>query len=99
MEALSGRELEVADLIHRGKIEKEIAEELFISPETVHTHAKNIRRKLGARNSADITRIFLTRIRPYAWLIVAACIAYVIISRVNPALIDTLRTSLISFFK
>lgn len=56
---LSERELQIADLIHQGLIEKEIADKLFISQHTVHTHLRNIREKLHARNIADITRIFL----------------------------------------
>ena len=59
MEALTRRELQVADLIHQGCIEKEIADKLFLSPGTVHTYKKRLFSKLGARNIADITRIYI----------------------------------------
>ena len=56
---LSKQEIKIAHLIANGLIEKEIADELFISPATVHTHKKNIFKKLGARNIADVTRIYM----------------------------------------
>lgn len=46
---LSPRELEVCQLIQLGRSGKEIAELLSMSFETVQTHRKNIRRKLGLR--------------------------------------------------
>ena len=71
METLTDRELQIADLIHQGYIEKEIADRLSISTGTVHTHAKHIREKLGCRNIADITRVFITRTKIAA--IATAC--------------------------
>jgi len=62
MESLTAREYEVADMIHQGYIEKEIASEINVSYETVRTHTKNIRRKLKARNMADVTRIFILQL-------------------------------------
>ncbi len=56
---LSAREKEVAHLIAKGKIKKEIAAELFISEGTAHTHYNRIRKKLNARNIADITREYI----------------------------------------
>ena len=44
---LSGREREVLALIANGLNDQEIAEQLFLSPHTVHRHVANIRRKLG----------------------------------------------------
>jgi DNA-binding CsgD family transcriptional regulator len=67
METLTKRELEIADLIHQGFFEKEIAERLFVSPQTVHTHKKHIFQKMGARNIADITRMYILDLkRPLA---------------------------------
>ena len=40
---LSKREKEILDMISNGKIEKEVADELFISVKTVKTHISNIR--------------------------------------------------------
>lgn len=44
---LSGREREVLACIARGLADREIAEQLVLSPHTVHRHVANIRRKLG----------------------------------------------------
>lgn len=47
MRHLTLTELKVCNLIRVGKTTKEIAQALKISPETVQTHRKNIRKKLG----------------------------------------------------
>ena len=66
MKTLTSRELQVADLIHQGYIEKEIANKLFLSPETVHTYKKRLFTKLNARNIADVTRIYILELqRPH----------------------------------
>lgn len=44
---LSDREREVLSCIARGLGDREIAEQLVLSPHTVHRHVANIRRKLG----------------------------------------------------
>ena len=51
---LSAREIEVAILLAKGHINKEIADLLHISLTTVITHRKNIMEKLHARSLADI---------------------------------------------
>lgn len=51
---LSSREVEVAILLAKGYINKEIADRLNISVTTVITHRKNIMEKLRARSLADI---------------------------------------------
>ncbi|MBO7569189.1 MAG: response regulator transcription factor [Bacteroidaceae bacterium] len=51
---LSAREVEVAILLAKGFINKEIAERLSISVTTVITHRKNIMDKLHARSLADV---------------------------------------------
>lgn len=53
---ISTREREVAILVARGFTTKEIAEKLDISPKTVTNHRTALMRKIGAHNSADITR-------------------------------------------
>ncbi len=50
---LSARELEVLVLLSKGKSYKMIAEELFISHDTIRTHIKNIYRKLGVKNNIN----------------------------------------------
>jgi DNA-binding NarL/FixJ family response regulator len=50
--ALSSREREILELVARGLTGSEIAERLVISIETVRTHIRNSKRKLGARTQA-----------------------------------------------
>ena len=52
---LSPRETEVAILLVRGLINKEIADRMHISITTVITHRKNIMEKLHARSLSDVT--------------------------------------------
>jgi two-component system, NarL family, nitrate/nitrite response regulator NarL len=54
VEKLSGREKEVLDCIATGQTTHEIAEQLFISKNTVETHRKNLLYKLKARNTAEL---------------------------------------------
>ncbi len=53
---LSDRETEIIRYVAKGKSNKEIAEELYISPRTVDTHRSNIMRKLDVHNVAGIIR-------------------------------------------
>ena len=57
VEVLSGREFEVFMLLAKGQSVAHIAEKLFLSPRTVGTHLYNIKQKLNAGNSAEITLI------------------------------------------
>jgi DNA-binding CsgD family transcriptional regulator len=50
----SARELEVLDLIAKGITSKEIAHELCLSIDTVKNHRKNMIRKAGCRNIAEV---------------------------------------------
>lgn len=47
-EALSGRELEILQLLAFGHTNKAIAKKLFLSPDTVKSHLEHIFQKLGA---------------------------------------------------
>ena len=53
---LTPREREVLQLVGEGKTSKEIAAMLFISPNTVNNHRKNIKRKLNIRKNADLIK-------------------------------------------
>jgi len=56
---LTTREQEVLALITQAKNNKEIADELFISDQTVGVHRKNIMRKLGVRNTVNLVKFAL----------------------------------------
>jgi len=47
---LTGREIEILSLVGEGKTSKEIAEELYISENTVRNHVRNILDKLGMKS-------------------------------------------------
>ncbi len=51
---LSRREEQIIKLIAKGFENHNIAKELFLSPETVKTHKRNIKLKLGLKDNADI---------------------------------------------
>lgn len=53
---LSEREKSIIQLIADGLMEDKIAETLFISKHTVHTHKKNIFRKLQLHTNADLVK-------------------------------------------
>lgn len=57
IKSLRKRELEILDLVCKGNSTKAIADKLFISPNTVSTHRKNIQRKLGTANIADLVSL------------------------------------------
>ncbi len=54
-DALSEREREILGLIVKGMTNKQVAEQLFISINTVLTHRKNISRKLNIHSVAGLT--------------------------------------------
>ena len=56
IESLTGRELEVAELIGTHATNREIANELFLSLKTVESHIRNIFNKLGVTSRAEIAR-------------------------------------------
>jgi DNA-binding NarL/FixJ family response regulator len=51
---LTKRELEILRLIGEGWNSHQIAQRMFLSPNTVCTHRKNILRKTGARNIISV---------------------------------------------
>ena len=50
---LTGRELEVLRLVAAGRSNRDIANELFISPKTASVHVSNILGKLGAASRGE----------------------------------------------
>jgi DNA-binding CsgD family transcriptional regulator len=59
MESLTKQETRVAHGIASDLSEKEIADKLYVSPSTVHFHAKNIRKKFGVQSKAGIVQKYL----------------------------------------
>jgi RNA polymerase sigma factor (sigma-70 family) len=58
---LTAREREIALLVARGCTNKQIAETLVISEETVKTHIRNILQKLGLDKKLDL-HVYLTKL-------------------------------------
>lgn len=58
IEELSNQEIKVKEHILNGKSNKEIAEELFISLNTVKTHITNIYSKLNVSNRKELINKF-----------------------------------------
>jgi DNA-binding CsgD family transcriptional regulator len=54
--ALTGTERQVAELIVVGRTNREIAEQLFVSPHTVNTHVRRIFEKLQVRSRVELIR-------------------------------------------
>jgi len=59
--ALTPREREVLRLIVQGKTIKEIADELCLSFETIHSYTKYLRLKLDCNNTASLVRVAMER--------------------------------------
>jgi DNA-binding NarL/FixJ family response regulator len=57
LETLTQRELEIARRIVDRQTNRQIAEDLFLSPKTVETHVRNIFAKLGAGSRVEVARI------------------------------------------
>ena len=56
--ALSQREKEIFEVLLTGVSYKEIANQHFISVNTVKTHTKNIYSKLGIKNRIELLTVF-----------------------------------------
>jgi PAS domain S-box-containing protein len=59
--ALSPRQREVLEMVAEGKTSTDIAERLVVSPETVRTHLRNARLKLGASTKAQAVALAMVR--------------------------------------
>ena len=60
-EQLSPAQTQVLKLLLKGLSEEEIAEHLFISIQTVHSHAKRIYRILGVHSRAQLLARYLSQ--------------------------------------
>ena len=61
--SLTPRELQVIELISKGKQAQEIADELFISAKTVCRHRENIKAKLGIKTIAGLSSYYIEHIK------------------------------------
>ena len=59
LELLTSREREVFYLLAEGKSPSEVANSLFVSPKTVHTHRQHIMEKLGLGTTTELIRFAL----------------------------------------
>jgi DNA-binding NarL/FixJ family response regulator len=57
--SLSSSELRIASLVKNGLTTEEISKQLYISPATVKTHRRNIRKKLGISNNGYCLKEYL----------------------------------------
>jgi DNA-binding NarL/FixJ family response regulator len=57
VDLLTGRELEVAELVHDRRTNREIAGELFLSLKTVEAHMRNIFQKLGVSSRGEVAQL------------------------------------------
>ncbi len=56
IERLSNRELQVLNLVGRGKTTREVAENLTLSVKTVESHRQRIKKKLNLQTSAQLVQ-------------------------------------------
>jgi DNA-binding CsgD family transcriptional regulator len=59
---LSSRELFIVRLIAIGRLPKQIADFLNLSPKTISTHLKNIYNKLGIHKQTELVTWYYTRL-------------------------------------
>lgn len=59
IQQLTKQENRIAHAIASDLSQKEIADALFISPQTVHTHTRTIRKKLGVQSKAGIVQRYI----------------------------------------
>jgi len=56
VEALTASERRVAELAAEGLTNREVAQALYLSENTIQTHLKSVFRKLGIRSRSQLTR-------------------------------------------
>ncbi len=63
---LTLREKEIIAEVSKGLFDKEIANKICISPETVKKHVKNIYKKLGVRNRVEASVLYMFNFKSIA---------------------------------
>jgi DNA-binding CsgD family transcriptional regulator len=51
----------VVELVTEGRTNREIAEQLFLSPHTVSAHLRHVFEKLGLKSRVELTRVAAER--------------------------------------
>jgi DNA-binding CsgD family transcriptional regulator len=62
IDQFTDRELEIFRMIGKGLTSGAIVNELRLSTHTIDTHRENIKRKLGAKTAAELTRQAVQRV-------------------------------------
>jgi DNA-binding NarL/FixJ family response regulator len=57
---ITKREQQILEFLYKELTNKEIADRLFISPRTVDTHKRNLRRKLNVKNTVGLIKYYLS---------------------------------------
>ena len=79
---LTDREYQIAGCIASDLSEKMIAEKLFISPGTVHTHKKNIRKKWNVSSAVGIAVKYIMTLedpKKFAMALLFVCIQFTMV--------------------
>ena len=58
---LTKREQQIVSMLAEGWTSKDVAETLFVSPDTIRTHRNNIRKKLGVKNTSQMVAACIRR--------------------------------------
>ena len=59
---ITTREQQILEFLYKELTNKEIADQLFISPRTVDTHKRNLRKKLNVKSSVGLIKYYLTNV-------------------------------------
>lgn len=60
---ITNREQQILEFLYKELTNKEIADRLFISPRTVDTHKRNLRKKLNVKSSVGLIKYYLNHIQ------------------------------------
>jgi DNA-binding CsgD family transcriptional regulator len=58
---LSESELAVVELVARGATNREVADQLYLSPHTINAHLRHVFTKLGIRSRVELARLSAQR--------------------------------------